>query len=173
LKKILTFVQMVTITLLFTLPGCGGGGDGGNASTSSPQAVVTLSTQSTAALASNTIRGIELYLDLPAGVSVRTDSTGKTASGVIFAAGSATGANTTVLGNYPVTDPASGNGNALKIVLADTDGFNPGDFAVVTCDRASGVSPGPAAFQVNGFKPVEQTGAEITGLSVAYSVLLK
>jgi hypothetical protein len=161
------------IALLFTLPGCGGGGDDGDASTSSPQAVVTLSTQSSVALSSNTIRGIELYLVLPAGVSVKTDSSGKTASGVIVAVGSAAGPNTAILGNYPVTDPVSGNGNALKIVLADSDGFNSGDFATVTCDRAAGVSPSPAAFQVNGFKPVDQTGAEISGLSVTYSVLLK
>ena len=174
MRKVLALVHLIIIALLFTLPGCGGGGgDDGSASASSPQAVVTLSTQSTAVLASNTIRGIELYVDLPAGVSVKTDSTGKAASGVVVAAGSATGPNTTILGNYPVTDPVSGNGNALKIVLADTDGFNPGDFAVVTCDRASGVSPGPSAFQVNGFKAVDQTGTEISGLSVAYSVQLK
>ncbi len=165
---------MLIIVLLFTLPGCGsGGGDGSGASSASPQAVVTLSTQAAGTLASNTIRGIELYLVLPAGVSVKTDSTGKTASGVIVATGSAAGPSTAILGNYPVTDPVSGNGNTMKIVIANVDGFNPGDFAMVNCDRAAGVSPNAAAFQVTGFKPVDQTGAVISGLSVTFSVLLK
>jgi hypothetical protein len=173
LRKILTSVKMLIIVFLFTLPGCGSGGGGGGTSSASPQAVVTLSTQTAVPLASNSIRGIELYLVLPAGVSVKTDATGKTNSGVIAVTGSAAGPNVAISGNYPVTDPVSGAVNTLKIEIVNVDGFNPGDFATVTCDRATGVSPSAAAFQTSGFKPVDQTGTVISDLSITFSMLLK
>lgn len=167
-------VNILIMFILFTLSGCGSGGGGGNASPTSSQALVTLSTVASGVLASNTIKGIELYLVLPAGVTVKTDSSGKTTGGVIVATDSAAGPNTSILGNYPVTDPVSGNVNTLKIILADTDGFNPGDFAIVTCDRAAGVSPNATEFKINGFKPVDQNGTDLSGsLNIAFSVQLK
>lgn len=165
------------IVVLMILPGCGSGG-GGEPTTAAvaTQSVVTLGTTVTqGSLASNQIKGIELYLALPAGVSVKTDSNGKTLSGVVAATGAATGASTAVLGNYPVTDPVSGNTNALKIVVANVDGFGTGNFVTVTCDRPSALFPNNSDFHINGFKAaqcedVQTCGSLITGLECSASV---
>lgn len=160
---------------LFTLSGCGSGG-GGNAAPASPTAVVTLSAQGTVA-SPKLIHGIELYLILPAGVTVKTDTNGKVPSSgvgaVVVAAGDAAGLNTSVLANYPVTDPVDGNTNAIKVEIIDTDGFDPGNFVTVTCDRAAGASPNQADFKVTGFKPVDQTGNTISSLSVDLASVIK
>jgi len=133
--------------------------------------VVTLSVRASAGTPS--IYGVELYLVLPPGVSVKTDSSGQTLTGVLTAAGGLVGADTGLVGKYPFTDTA-GHTNCVKIGVMSLDSFGPGDVATVTCDVAAGSTPKATDFNVTEFKAVDGvTGAEIPDLSAVYSVLIK
>lgn len=153
--------------LFLLLPDAGSGG-GGTAAPS--KAVVTLSAQGTVSTP-NFIHGIELYLVLPVGVTVKTDTTGKPTDGIVVATGGAAGANTTVLAKYPVTEPVEGNANAIFILLTDTAGFDPGNFVTVTCDITSGSSPKQADFKVTGFKPVDSLSGAVINDLIAVSTV--
>jgi hypothetical protein len=160
---------------LFTLSGCGSGG-GGNTTPALPKAVVTLSTQVTqGTIASKQIHGIQATLILPAGVTVKADSTGKTGDKVVVASGDAADAVLQV-GNYtPATGSTKGT---VKIEIVKTSGFDPGNFVTVTCDLATGISPKAEEFQVTDFKAVEcqdvqSCGTTIDNLSVSITSEIK
>ncbi len=166
MKRIIVFGGLIILPFFLALNGCGsGGGGGGNSAVSTPQTVVTLSTtvNEGTTITSKQIKGIELYLDLPAGVSVRTNPDGSTPRGVVAGTGTANDP-TYVSGTYPVTDPTSGSTNAVHIMIADVTGFDPGNFVTVTCDRPSGLLPSSADFHINGFV-ASQNGTYLNGLT--------
>jgi hypothetical protein len=127
--------------------------------------LVYLSTQGTPS--SQPLYGVQVTLALPAGVTVVADGTGATNDGVVTASGAAAGASTAVTGHY---SSASGT---IQIDIAKATGFGTGQFATVTCSISKGYSPKASDFGTSNFKAVDQNGAEITGLSISYSVDIK
>jgi hypothetical protein len=176
LNRFMTAFQLFMLATLSTLSGCGSGGGDVNAASAALQTVITLSAQVTqGAIASDAIKGIQLTLKLPEGVTVETDSNGKTVGGVVVASGKAAGSEIQV-GNY-----VSSNGT-ITIVIAKSAGFGAGEYATITCGRASGVIPASSDFVISDFKAVEcsvndqqgvqNCGAEIQNVSSAQPTVI-
>ena len=150
--------------LLF-ITGCGGGG--GNAAAPQPTtATLKLSTSGTLPLGT-TLEGIGGTLILPAGVTVKTDSSGVVLSGVITVTGVA--APGTVIAVY--TPASGGNPASISFALASTipAGFGTGEFATVVCDLASGVTPKASDFLLT-VTPSDLNGNTVTGLTASVAV---
>jgi hypothetical protein len=149
LNRMMNGMRFFIIVLLLALAGCGGGGGNGSSASSSPQSIVTLSTQVTqGTLATDAVKGIQLTLKLPPGVTLKSDDTGKTADGVVVASGIATGAEIQI-GNYSASE------GTVEIIITKTAGFGPGEFATIKCDRTTGVNPTSSDFVISSFKAVE------------------
>lgn len=166
---------------VLALAACGGGGGGGgtppnngNTTTTQPTtAIVKLLTAG--ALVSNTqIGGIDVTLNLPAGVTVKATPDGANAtisvtnSGVVVASGVSSGANTSVLATY-----ASGTPGKVTLKLVNANGFGTGEFATITCDIAAGSNPTAADFSLSGFSAVDLNGAAITGLTSGFTAAIQ
>ena len=143
------------------LCGCSGG-----KGQTSPTAILTLGTQGT--VAAQSIRGLELTITLPAGVTISSDGSGTPSEGVLAASGPAAGGSAAVAGHY--TAAVGSTPGTLTLVLVKTAGFDAGEFATVTCNLGEGAAPGPADFGQVGFKAVDQNGAELGGLEATSSV---
>ncbi len=145
MKKRLLLNLIILALALTILPHCGGGGGGGNnPGPSGPTtAVLTLSTALTGSLPANeTVNGYSVTVTLPAGVTIKTDTSGAIDSSVLTASGVATGS--LIGGDYA---PAIvGTPGKITIVITNTDRINPGEFCKVTCTIASG-SPSASDFQ--------------------------
>jgi hypothetical protein len=155
------FHLIICFVILGFPPGCGSGG-GGNGSGAPTNAIIHLSTQGTPS--SQPLYGVQVTLSLPAGVTVAANASGTTNDGVVTASGAAAGASTVITGHY-----ASSVGT-VQIDVAKATGFGTGQFATVACTVTKGYSPKAADFGTSNFKAVDENGAEITGLSIAYSV---
>jgi hypothetical protein len=119
----------------------------------------------------DTITGIDMIVNLPAGVKVKADATtGEAASGVITISGAAAAGGTStklVLGKFvPAT---AGTPAKLNIGLANVTGFGMGEFVTVRFDLDTGASfPAAAnAFTVASFSPKGVTGAVLSGITAA------
>ena len=95
MKKTNQTVLLMTLFILISLTACGGGG-GGDAAPPSTKAIVTISTSGTLP-AGTKIGGIQVTVNLPAGVTAKASlysagsSTMVTDTGVITASGTAAG----------------------------------------------------------------------------------
>lgn len=155
---------LVSITVLAFF-GCGGGGDGGGGTPSTgTQAVVTLSTQGTLPPGTN-IGGIDCTVQLPSGVTCKSDATGLTDATAAVASGAAEGG--TLVGNFTA---ATGK---VRIAVIKTSGFGPGEFATLNLDL-SGAAPSASDFSVSGLSVVDfNNGAIISGLTATAAVQIK
>lgn len=149
---------------VLSLAGCGGGGDAAQ-----PTATLKLSTSGT--LAPAALAGIGITVTLPAGVTVKTDPGGVVSNGVVTVSGVA------VPGFVPTQSytPASGANPAtltFAMVSNARAGFGTGEFATVTCNRASGISPTDADFTLTGFTPIDLSGNAVSGLTAHVAVTL-
>jgi hypothetical protein len=122
----------------------------------------------------DTITGIDMTVNLPAGVKVKADAiTGEAASGVITISGVAdVGATKLVLAKFiPAT---AGTPAKLNIGLANVTGFGMGEFVTVRFDLETGASfPAAAnAFSVASFSPKGVTGAVLSGITAAPASLI-
>ncbi|HET6420184.1 MAG TPA: hypothetical protein VFG19_08515 [Geobacteraceae bacterium] len=125
------------------LSGCGGGGGGTSSGPTSTTAVVSLTVTNTQPLPAQ-INGIHIEFNLPAGVSVATDSANPNQiSSTALVAGSALdaipAADKLVLGSY------TANTRLVSISVSGTSGFSPGEYARLTCVAAPGVTLGQSA----------------------------
>ncbi len=102
------------------LCGCAGG-KGQQSST----AILTLSTQGS--VAAQAIRGVELTITLPAGVTVSADSSGTPNEGALAASGAAAGGSVAVAGHYTVA--TSSTPGTVTLVLVKRAGLDAGEFA--------------------------------------------
>jgi hypothetical protein len=170
MKKTSLFVQLMLITGLAAMIGCGGGG-GGDAAPQYTKAIVTLSTTGTLP-AGTKIGGIQVTVNLPAGVTAKASlysagsSTLVTDTGVITASGTASGSYTS--GVYLANTAASTYKISMGIVNAN--GFSTGEFAQVSCDIAAGSSPTAADFSLSNFAVVDLNGGPLTGLTPGTTV---
>lgn len=179
----LLFVVIASMLSLGCSSGGGGGGDaaagGGlqNAGATPPggaaKVMLTLSTRGSVT-ASDLIVGIQMAVHLPAGVSINAvpspgdPSIMEAASGVITAAGAAAGAEI-----IRATYPAAGPSHVVTVVINKTTGYPVGDFAVMTCDRASGSNPTSADFFLTDVNPVGANNIPIIGLTAGFTVQME
>lgn len=110
--------------------------------------------------AGRTIRGIGATINLPSGVSVKSDNNGLLA-GYLQTSGSAT-ASSIISGNL--------NGSDLKFNFADSDGIAVGEFAMLYCDVAS-TAPVPLGdFAITGVKITDIVSGSNVDLPVSISI---
>ena len=113
-------------------------GTAGNVAGSKIQAIKVETTGSI----SSAIFGVKAVITLPAGATMRTDSTGATLPGVVVASGKAVGTNTFVLGGV--------KSGVLTVGLIATHDVGIGEFATIYCDVLTTSTLTPAAFAVTG-----------------------
>jgi hypothetical protein len=173
---------------LIALSGCGGSGGatptptqgtdvtnngstatGGTTSLSAPtKGVLKMAT----AGAAGTIAGIDVTVNLPAGVTVAADPvTGEVANGAVTLSGVAAvgslGAQNVIVAKY--TPAASTVATSqLHIVMANVSGFGVGEFATVNFDLATGTAlPVADAFSVMSCVARGGDGAVLSGVTAA------
>ena len=156
--KIRTFIKIVMmLALLSFIWGCGSGGGG-------TQGTVKYAAKSTLSGAFRpSVKGVEITLVLPAGVTVKADASGMTLAGVVTAVApnDVTTANGSILAKYT---PASGTiPGKVKIVIARGDTpFTAGNFFTVVCDVAAGqATPSAADFSCEGLNAFDSNGAVV------------
>lgn len=173
MKKTTLSGLLIGMASLFAVLSCGGsGGGGGGGTPQSTTAVLMLSTSG--ALPTGTqIGGIDVAVNLPAGVTVNATpdpvntSVLVTDSGVVVASGVGAGANTSALATYtPATSSAAGK---VIIHMANPSGFGAGEFVTVNCDIAAGSYPVAADFSLTGLTVFDLNGAPISGLSAGFA----
>ena len=193
--KIRNFVWPILCLASIALFGCGGGGssvgavvatDGGVTTTgdvnttggvtttggiTSPAAPTQGLLKIATAGAAGTIAGIDMTVNLPAGVTVAADpNTGEVTTGAVTVSGVASAGT---LGTQNVTvakfTPASTVTPAkLHIVMANVPGFNVGEFASVRFDLATGTAlPTAAAFTMSSFFAKGLDGLGLGGITAA------
>lgn len=131
-------------------------------------ALLKLSTQGTLAGGSS-IGGVEVTVNLPAGVTVKGDTNG-TLAGVVTTSG-VVPAGSLVQARYI---PASGTDQgSIKIALIEATGFGIGEIVTITCDIAAGKTVQASDFSLLGFKAVNEKGVPIVDLNVAFAAEIK
>jgi hypothetical protein len=164
--------SMLMLCTMSFLPACGGGGGGAAPASAPTTAIVKILTSGT--LASGAlIGGIDVTLNLPAGVSVKAtpDSVNPavyvTDAGVITVSGVAAGTNTTAIGTYTASP------NSVAIHVVNADGFGTGEFVTITCDIAAGTTVAATDFTTGTLYVADVDGATIPGLTAGTTVELR
>ncbi len=167
-------ILLFAVLLLFILAGCGGGGSSSAppAPTQPTTARLTLSTQGTLPTGS-LIGGIDIIVNLPAGVTVRTETASSTVNSTVLVASGQGASGSLVLGNYTAaTATAPG---MVRILLVNAAGFGVGEYATLTCDIAAGTTPRSADFSLTGFTPIEASSGTpaITTLTPTFTAEIR
>lgn len=132
----------------------------------SSTAVVNLSVSGV----SGNIYGVDLTLDLPAGVTVLADANGSVSASVLLAGGLAAG-NSLTFAKYTA---ASGTiPGKVHLALISGSGFSAGQFIALTCVVAPGVTPtfGNSLIE-SGAQVVNAQGTDMSGATVALNAVL-
>jgi len=175
-----TLLFLLTLCILLQLAGCGGGGGGGGGTAASPARItVTLSTVGN--LPSGKLIGdIEITLNLPAGVTLKSSPSLINSSilvpndGVIVLQGAAATAPTQIL----TATYVQGATNKVEIKLINANGLGIGEFAKINCDVASGSTPSISDISITS-NVASTTGvfdldtAALSGVQVASSTVLQ
>ncbi|HIJ87143.1 MAG TPA: hypothetical protein HPP97_05580 [Desulfuromonadales bacterium] len=148
--------------------GCGGGGGD-----TPPQPTMAVLTLKTAGTPSGAYKGIELTVNLPATVSVKTDPLNpkQTAPGAlklsgVFARYSTLTTPRPFWGRYS----SAGAGKPSVVIINISSGtaeYPVGEFATLTCNLASGQTASLTDFSVVNFAAYGTGGADITGLTAS------
>lgn len=131
-------------------------------------AILKLSTQGTLT-GGISIGGIEVTMNLPTGVTVKTDTNGIFA-GIISTSGVVPSGS--LMQSRYIPAPATSQGS-IKMAFVNTTGFGVGEFATIRCDVAAGKAVQAADFSLSGFKAVDGKGAAITDLTAALTAEIK
>ncbi len=165
MKKTTLVGLLVFVLALFTISGCGGSGGDDTPTPAQPTtAEVKLMSQG-----NGTIHGINVSVELPAGVTVKATSDAinpsvmVTDAGVVTASGAAA-ANTNTIATYEATPSG-----VVDIHLANAAGFAPGEFVTIVCDIAVGSFPVATDFNVTDFIAVDTNGVEISGMTADHT----
>lgn len=155
---------LLTISILF-LSACGGGGGPGQSAGSVINGAIVL--QGSAA---TTVKGIELTISIPAGVSLRADAMGELLSGVItLAAGVPSG---TQVGKY--LPAANGVLATVTLAYATAGNLTAGDILLVNADlSASATIPTAAGFTIIKSKLTDADGVPISTSGATVSLRLQ
>lgn len=171
-------------TLILLIAGCGGGGGGTTVSDTNnkplqPTAAVIHVSSRGAVPETVSIGSIGVTIELPAGVTVKHDSTGAIEPGVIEVSGVASGKAIVGLSVYqPAT---AGNKGRVSFTVMAQDraiGYGTGEFATVHCDIASNSSVTATDFSLVQFDPFDlarsaaiPTGPD--GLQASFDAILQ
>ena len=158
--------MMAAIALLtFALYGCGSGDSGGTAGTAPRSAVLKLSSAGTLT-AGTSLAGINMKVQLPAGVTVSIDSSNAVNAGVVTASGVAAVSSVTIVGYTPASGAVAAT---LEFLITSNvaGGFGVGEFATVNCVIATGHVPtvGDFILPAADFKPADLLIQPVTGLT--------
>ncbi len=153
IKKTGSLVSSVicATVMVVVMQGCGSGGSNETtkAGTVRPKTVL-------AGTIGVAVNGISLTLTLPAGVSVKADSTsGEVNSGVI------TMLSPNDTSSYSTAKYTSASRTLTIAVIRGAVPFSPGDFFTITCDVAAGVSTQNMVITVDKVSAHDGLGAEI------------
>ena len=150
------------VSTLMLFASCGGGGGGGSAPTQPTTATLKLITSGTG----TTIYGIDVTVDLPAGVTVKSANPPETDSGVVTVSGAALSGSLATA----VYTPASGTTpGKVHILIANAAGFATGEFATLNADIAAGSTPKAADFSLVDFSAIDADGHPITVLTFGFT----
>ena len=120
--------------------------------------------------AGSSLSGINVKVQLPAGVTVTVDGSNVVAAGVVTASGVAAGSSVTPAIYTPATATAPAT---LEFLVWSTtaQGFGLGEFTTVTCVVESGRFPTGSDFilPASGFKPADLLLQPVGGLTVTLS----
>ena len=162
MKTISGMIALLCLAALAMLTGCGGGGSSSTPAASATRANVKLSTQGTLAQGTQ-LSGINVVINLPAGVTVSADASNVVAAGVVSASGVTALTGTTII-TPPIYTPATATAaGTLQFTIA-AGNFGTGEFATVNFNLAQGSTP-PTAADVT-ITPADQTLHSVTTLSV-------
>lgn len=165
------FVVMAVMSLF----GCGGG----SSTPAPPPTKAKLALLSQSATAGTKIRGIEVTVELPAGVTVKATPSAtnpdklETDLGVVVLSG-ATIADPTAFGQLKpvgVYTPATTTtpGKVFISLPAQVD-FNPGEYVTVNADFPAGTVLVAADFKLIGFTAFDSNGALMPGVTSSFVV---
>ena len=173
MKKFMERLFLMCLAMaLFACGGGGGSGTGGGSKVEPDpvQATAVVKLFSEGILPEGiSLSGIGVSIDLPAGMTVKTDTTGKVVAGAVAGSGVTAGKAALAEPDYtPATETAPAR---LSFVLAGTEaeGFGVGEFAAVTCEMAAGTPAQALDIQLADFKPVDLRGAPVEGLTVSHT----
>ena len=133
-------------------------------------AVVRLSVQG---IATATVYGIDVTIDLPAGVTVpvKNAATGEVADNAIAVSGVATSGTSLMTAKYTAaagTAPAT-----IHVALINSGGFGAGEFITVKCDIAPGAVVSSGGFTVEAGAVIKDgSGIAISGASVTLNAAM-
>lgn len=121
----------------------------------------TLSLQGVAA--ATAVKGLELEVVVPDGLSVRHNATtGETLPGIVTASAAVAAATPYLLATYSTSSGAG----VLGLAVMSESGFGPGAIATITCDVLPGYAvPAASAFGIRNQKASDGNGATIEGLT--------
>lgn len=131
-------------------------------------ASVKLSTQGP--VAAGSIKGVEVTVTLPTGVTLKADANGVPNAGVVVVSGVAPSGSSMAAKYTPAAGSTPGN---VKVSIANSTGFGVGECVTITGDIASGIVPTPAQFILSGFTAFDVYGAGMSGVSAAVGLVLK
>jgi hypothetical protein len=128
-------------------------------------AVLKVSTQGPAAALS----GVGVTINLPAGVTVATDSSGVVVPGAVAVSGVAV---PSALAQATFTPATAGANASFTVVVASSQagGFGIGEFVTVTCALGSGPLPSAAEFTLSAFDPSDLFYSRVSGLTGSLQV---
>lgn len=131
-------------------------------------ATVKLSTQGT--VAAGSIKGVEVTVTLPAGVTLKADANGIPNAGVVVVSGVAPGGSSLVAKYTPISGSTPGS---VTISIANSTGFGAGEFVTITGDITSGLTPATSQFTLSGLAIFDGYGAGISGVSSSSNLTLQ
>ncbi|MBC7962513.1 MAG: hypothetical protein H7Y05_06180 [Steroidobacteraceae bacterium] len=171
--KVKTLIRLILTATTVALFGCGGGDGGGTATT--PPATTkptagTLSLSTTGTLPAGTlIGGIDVTVELPAGVTVKTQTAFplEPEAGVVTISGEPARAGGQTISGTKFTAASGATPAALKFIIGSANsaggalsGFLPGEFVSIKCDVAtSAVFPDASAFKILSINVLDGTNA--------------
>lgn len=113
-------------------------------------------------MAADAIKGIQLEIVIPAGLTIRSNAaSGETLSGIVTASTSISSAAPNISSKYTASS------SVLAFGLITSTGIGPGELATITCDVLPGWTvPSAKAFSVRNIKAVDGTAATVSGVSM-------
>lgn len=152
------FKIMIIMVAVAFIGGCGSGSAPGTAGNK------FVSKSTLAGAISNTVKGIEITLVLPSGVTVKADANGQILAGVVTSLppNDVTSGNGLVIGMYTPASASAPGKVRITVIRGDSNFFNAGDFFNVVCDVANGVNVTAADFSYEPIMIFDANGADIT-----------